>query len=129
MNNDLIKRLRCGCVVDGDGILERATDKLLDDAADTIEAQAKRIAELEAEVKLLEGELRCAEEEDYRWEQDFALEQKRAEKGEADLAAARKALVWLMYVSANENVETWADYPDHAAAIAAARGEQEKIHD
>ena len=48
----------------------------------------------------------------------------RAEKAEADLAAARKAVVWLMYVSANENVETWADYPDHAAAIAAARGEQ-----
>jgi hypothetical protein len=47
MNNDLIKRLRCGCVVDGDGILERATDKLLDDAADALEAQAERIAELE----------------------------------------------------------------------------------
>lgn len=93
MTDDLIKRI------------EQAEDAL-GEASDILEAQAKRIAELEAEATA-----QCAR----RIEQYH-----RAEKAEADLAAARAALVEVLDWTGSDD----RDYPEHAPAIAAARGEQ-----
>lgn len=95
MSGDLTKRLR-ECETDYNFGL------LMGRAADALEAQAKRIAELDVSIEgHIEGRIDNA---------------KRAEKIEADLAAARATLSW---------VETHAPHT-LMRAIAAVRGEQPK---
>ena len=100
MNEDLIKRLRTWHTYGS-----AAPQSLNREAADALEAQAKRIAELEASRD--------------RYERGYYLESDRADRAEADLAAARAALR-----TAESPSSEWDRR--HAPAIAAARGEKEK---
>lgn len=78
MTEDLVKRLR---EAGGRSVFER---ELKCEAADALEAQAKRIAELEVE---------CSTPRTNTLRRLFGELTARAEKDEADLAAARAALV------------------------------------
>jgi hypothetical protein len=108
MTDDLIKRI------------EQAEDAI-GYSVDALEVQAERIAELEWQRDNNIRGCQCSEDE-------ACAHVRRAEKAEADLAAARKALrhasdgPW----HGEHDYRNW--HEQHAPAIAAARGEQEKSH-
>ena len=135
-NTDLIRRLRDPLCTDTNDAF------FMSEAATALEAAAKRIAELECDVKLWQDEARCGEDENDGWEHDFALERKRAEKAEAhaqliaeaaarverQLKEARAALRgakrhgW----KSRAKVATWVE--KHAAALAATQAGQKQEH-
>jgi hypothetical protein len=145
MTDDLIKRLRELPRIN-------AASRLCRDASDALEQQAKRIAELKASIQcancgqslggverpaiiggtITEGEAVCSifclneleergcpQEHDGQY-RDASWYAYRAEKAEADLAAARAAINALVGKFGKEAEK---EYPEHAPAIAAARGE------
>lgn len=110
MTGDLIKRLRDGCECQGDSAFwevdANATDELLDEAADALEAKDKRIAELEGCVRLHQSATSSSGEAvdglvsriaELEWQRDNNIRGcqcsedeacahvRRAEKAEADL--------------------------------------------
>jgi hypothetical protein len=114
MTDDLIKRLR-GILSSPRNAWDTFSDTrqvpvaVLTEAAAALEAQAKRIAELESS-------LRKANADTERYERCYYLESDRAEKAEADLAAARADISDLL-----DWVEDLGG--DSSAWKAAARGE------
>ncbi len=94
MSDDLIERLRT----------ETSNPDMDNEAADALEAQAKRIAELEVEVADLRDQYK---RDEVYFTETVQIYRDRAEKAEADLAAARaykddvaevvkRAMVWAL---------------------------------
>ena len=130
MTDDLINRLRNGYEQDEDDdriittrMIEEWYIKTTDEAANALEAQAKRIAELGA---ALSG-MRDVAQHNF---ESACVHQTRAEKAEADLAAARAALRHIAHalgLNAYSRGDAISDaMTEHASAIAAARGEKPK---
>jgi hypothetical protein len=98
MTDDLIKRLRS---------FGEQGYPIAYQSADALEAQAKRIEDLDAD--------------GHYWCQLASKWQARAEKAGADLAAARSCINVLVGKFGKEAEK---EYPEHATAIAAAQGEK-----
>jgi hypothetical protein len=105
----LIEWLRMELTVAAEIDHHALTSSLLGKAEADLEAQAKRIAGLERLISDATG---------MTWQERCRRERERAEKAEADLAAARAALVEVLDWTGSDD----RDYPEHAHAIAAARG-------